>query len=181
MNNMNLNDTEKLVSIVQSSVTIVAILVGGVFGLVQYMDYKSSEKVNRSLTQLTKYSADGMVKSRESINEAWSDNLENLIELFKKNKSDEAYSKFVIDVVSNNNLDNDVDKILRFYEESAVCVNSNLCDEETIRSFFQTDAKPFFNTFYPYICSQRKRWKDEKIWETVQAFYNPKSIGKICG
>lgn len=178
---MSLEKLERLASITLSSVTVVAIIAGGLFGLFEYLDHKASEKINHSLNQLSNYNSDSLVKSRESIDEAWNGRHTKLIELFKKDKSDSAYSKFVLDVVNDSNLSRDIEKILRFYQETAICVGANICDEETTRSFFQADAVPFFSTFYPYVCFQRKQWKDEKTWEKLQLFYRLNSIGKICG
>lgn len=180
MNINNVEKNEKIANIAVSIVTMFAIVIGGVFGLVQYFDYKEEIRVKNSLAILDRYHNDEVLKSNIKVYSAWSENYENLMKLIKEDPSAEAYEGFILALVEKKDLPIEINTIFNLYDETVVCVYSNLCDKDTIDNYFRESARSFFHRFYPVVCNQRKRWNDPTIWSRVEKFYNPESIGKIC-
>lgn len=177
---MNLNDSEKLASIVVSIVTVLAIIGGGIFGLVEYMEYAKDTKIKTSLGLVTRYHTGQILKSKIKTDSAWNEVYSELTTLFKKDTSAEAYEEFVLTVVKKKDIYVDVNLIMGLFEETVICVDSGLCDKVTIDSYFKNSGRSFFNKYYPLVCDLRKKWNDKKIWLNVQTYYNPESLEKIC-
>lgn len=177
---MDLERAEKLGNISVSIVTIVAILCGGMFALFEYLDYKKESQRKNSLELVARYQQGEILKNRLKTDLAWEGIHGELIELFKKDTSKEAYENFVITVITKKELFAEVSSIMGLFEETVVCVNSGICDKETITNYFFTSGRSFFNKYYPYVCDQRTKWNDYTIWKRVQTYYNSQSIGKIC-
>ena len=177
---MNLDQAEKFGNICVSIVTILAILFGGIFGLIEYFDYKKSNRIENSLVLVERFNQGEILKNRAATSLVWQDLHQELINLFQKDSSPEAYEGFVLAVVKEKNLAKEVSSIMGFYEETAICVNAGLCETRTINRYFSKSGRSFFNKYYPYVCNQRTKWNDSSIWKNVQINYNPESIGKIC-
>lgn len=177
---MILDQAEKLGNVIVSIVTVLAIICGGIFGLIEYCDYKKSNRVKNSLDLVERYNKGETLKNRVITGVVWQGLNEELVSLLKNNRSPEAYEGFVISVIIEKDLAKEVSSLMGFYEETAICVNAGICDANTINSYFSKSGRSFFNKYYPYVCSQRAKWNDTSIWKNVQIRYNPESIGKIC-
>lgn len=177
---MSLDQAEKLGNVIVSIVTVLAILCGGIFGLIEYCEYKKSNRIKNSLNLVERYNKGEILRSRITSGAVWQDLNEELVSLSQRDNSPEAYEGFVLAVISEKKLTKEVSSIMGFYEETAICMSAGLCEEDTINSYFSKSGRSFFNKYYPYVCSQRIKWNDPSIWENVQIRYNPESIGKIC-
>ena len=92
-------------------------------------------------------------------------------------------SQFIISFVVNNELDIDIATITEFYRDVAVCVKIGVCDEETIKIYFDNIGGSFFKVFYPYTCDLGGKWKDSRNWVVTYQRYLPKHLlaSDICG
>lgn len=177
---MDLDKAEKMGNIAVSVVTILAIFCGGIFGLVEYLDYKNNEKIKNSLNLVNRFQSGEILNERLKADSIWQDVYQELITIFKADASPEAYEGFVIAVISKKKMEKSINSMMGIYEETVICVESGLCDQDTIDHYFSKSGRTFFNKYYPYVCNQRKKWNDPTIWENIQKYYNPKSIGKVC-
>ena len=175
-----LEQREKTANIAVSIATIIAILCGGLFGLVEYLDYKKSVKVENSLNLVNRFQSGEKIKDRRATDSAWQNNNKKFMTLRKKGNAQEMYEKFVINLIEKEKIKYNISSLMDFYEETVVCIQAGLCDQSTINDYFSKSGKTFFKKYYPYVCDQRNMWNDSSIWEKVQKYYNPKPKGKIC-
>lgn len=177
---MKLENVETVGNIAVSFSTTLALICGGIFGLVEYLDYKKDNSIKYSLSLVSRYQAEDVLKQRIKTDSAWQDANDDLVKLLKIDRSVSAYEGFLLSVVKKNELDAAIITLMGFYDETVVCVKSRICDKATINSYFLKSGRTFFNKYYPYVCLQRNIWSDPTIWFDVQRYFNPKSLGKIC-
>lgn len=177
---MSLDNVEKRVNIAVSIVTIIAIISGGVFGVIEYLDYKKEIRIKNTIDLVNRYHSGHVLESKLRTDKVWNEMYPSLIELFSTDSSSEAYEGFVLTIINKKNLNSPVSVLMGLFDETVVCIESDICDKETIDRYFLKSGRSFFNKYYPYICDQRSKWNDETIWVNVQKYYNPGSTGKIC-
>ena len=179
---VNLNDWDKLSGIVASSFTVIAIIAGGMFALVEFYGYKQDKKISNSLGLVSEYYSEDVLQYRRKLDEAWETGHPILVETLRSRQDKaKAYDEYVIALVEKEELSLAIDYVMDFFERSVVCITAKLCDQATIDKFFYKNARIFFRKYYPYVCALRKKWKDDSIWLDVEAHFNPASIGKSCG
>ena len=177
---MSLDNSEKEANIAVSIVTIIAIISGGVFGLVEYLEYKKESKIKNTIDLVTRYHSGHVLKSKLETDKVWNDMYPIMTEIFKTDKTSEAYEGFILTIIEKNNLTSSVSIVMGLFDETVVCLESEICDKSTIDNYFLKSGKSFFNKYYPFVCDQRNKWNDVTIWKNVQKYYNPDSMGKIC-
>ena len=175
---MNLDKYKKIVDIVVPALTLIIIVY---FGYVELNNYKKTSKEKNSINLVERYSKDNLLESRMKIDLIWQNTLIKFKELTNKNSSNKTYKKFIVSLVKDNNLHTDITIISEFYEETAICIETGVCDEETITDYFYKKGELFFQIFYPYMCYLRQAWGNSSIWKTAYQQYRPKSVvSDIC-
>lgn len=178
---MTLEQWEKLSITIVSFVTVLAIIGGGLFALIEYYDHKADGRKKISLALVSDYHSKEYREYRENIDEAWEVGHPVLISALTKEKcKSRAYNKYVVALVSEEKLSNDVGYIMDFFERVATCVNSDLCDKQIIDKFFKKSGRTFFRKYYPYVCNLRNKWQDNSIWSNTEVYFNPGGVNKIC-
>lgn len=178
---MTLDEWGKLSSCVRSLFTVLAIVVGGIFGLCEYFSAKQASKVGNTLNLVDEYYSPPMVKVFRDISSSWDIGYGVLSTIVKNAENPaEEYSTFVKALIKEESLQYNIERLFRFYERVVICVESQVCDAKSARAFFLRDGKTFFRQYYPYVCGMRSRWNDPTIWASVQMYFNPESINKVC-
>lgn len=177
---MEFEKINKAAELIVSVITIISIIVGGIFAMVQYLEHKKELKIKHTLEFVTKFNSDKFMDLREKINNVWNDANPVMVKILTKDKTPEAYEGFVVALVKKYKIHSEIDNIMTLFEEIAICSIENICDKQTVNKYFYDDGKIFFRKFYPYVCDLRKKWNDKKIWYKAQEFYSDNTLGTLC-
>jgi hypothetical protein len=163
----------------------IAVVVAGIFGVFQYLEHKEAVRIDRSMAFVERYHSDGLLMSaRLNISESMTLHVESINQVLTDenidpNKLATEYNRFIMQIVEEDSLAGPLEQIFTFYEQIILCREMNLCDKTVAEQFFDTDARAFIRTFYPYICAIRDKWKNPDKFDRVVAFYVAKSDA-IC-
>jgi hypothetical protein len=164
--------------VVGTWVAATAVVIGGLFGIYQYLEHKSAVRVERSMAFVERYHSNNMLVAArltltESITERTS-RLNRILQDTEINPDDlpVIYNSEVLTLINEDKLSGALDQIFTFYEQILLCREMDLCDEEVAKQFFDIDAEGFVNTYYPYICKIRKEWHNPKQFEKVTKYYS---------
>ena len=161
---------------INSWLKVFAVVAAGVITVNEYYQHKEAEQVKLTLGYVERFSSGKLLDMRNQIDGKLDEENEALVATLSNNKLNEEqlekeYRQLILNVVKKHHLSLQLKTLLAFHEEVVLCVNTSLCNEQVARDFFTTDAKELFNGFYPYICEERRKWKNEKIGQRVEQFY----------
>jgi hypothetical protein len=166
-------------------IAALAVVIGGIFGVFQYLEHKSAVRVDRSMAFVERYHSDGLLmQARLKITDSMSENVAR-INLILTNPeipaSDLAqhYHQEITKLIGQDQLTGSLEQIFTFYEQIILCRELNLCDGAVSEQFFDTDGRAFVRTFYPYICHVREQWNNPLKYQRVLSFYVKSSNG-LC-
>jgi hypothetical protein len=95
----------KISSIIASVVTVFAIISGGTFALVEYLENKEEKKQAISLDYVSEYHSNEMRQHRERLNSAWEKGYPTLVSaLSQEADKSKAFDQFVENLVHDENL-----------------------------------------------------------------------------
>lgn len=169
---------------ISSWLTIATVLTAGFYGVWEYLDHKSTVRVERSLAYVESYRSGYVSKSKLALNQLLADNEETLIAILKDEhlsdtERDTRYRSHILTMVSPALNRQNLEISFSFYEEIAICAERELCDANIIRSFFTADVTGLFNSYAPHVCSLRKQWNNDFVYKKIESFFlSPKS--DIC-
>lgn len=163
---------------------VIAVLLGGCYSVFEYIEHKQKVKVQRSLSYVALYRGGKTAEAKLSLNQILIDQHIAFNKVLNKTYSDNtslsnAYTQLILKITKESSVQRNIEILFSFFEEVAICVERGLCDAEIINSFFTNDAKSLFNSYYPYICSLRKQWKNNTVYLKTEMFY-VQSKNNIC-
>ena len=167
----------QIAEVVGTWLAVITVIIGGVFGLIEYTEHKEGLKVDRAFDFVNRYqSNDHLVKARLDISSVIEERLPAISLILKNPKlSDdelaEAYHSQIIKIIKQSNLSSSLEQVFTFYEQALLCRAMELCDETVLNSFFDNDARSYTRSFYPYICTLRKDWNNPSVYQRVTDFY----------
>jgi hypothetical protein len=167
---LSLDRVKTLSDIVSSWIGLVALIVGGVFAIVQYLDKEKADRVKTTLEFLQKFNTAPVVDARKAVLSAWAGNNERVALAVTHSASEpDTYPKLVAEIVKAKALYEPLITVIDFYDSLQICVETKLCDSSATTSIFQRDARVFFNVHYPFFIEQRKERVDPAFAEKLQA------------
>lgn len=121
--------------------SLTAGIVGGLFSLNEYREGRRAERIKSTLEYVTNYSTGQVSVSNQRLFEMWEKDysiLEAALESNKDdpNKLDHAYKLTSLSIIRENKAGKDIDVLIGFYTSLIHCVQSNICDEPTAKTFF---------------------------------------------
>jgi len=169
---------------INSWLTILAVIAAGLFSINEYLEHKEDERIKRSLHYVERYSADKFIDIRNNVYAKLDEENKALVKALSDSslsseELQEKYNKLILDIVDKHSLSVNIKTLFNFHEEVVLCVQTELCDEQVVRNFFNVEALELFRGFSPYVCNERKKWRNENITLRVETFYN-KTQGDIC-
>lgn len=145
----------------------VAIVVGGVFGMVQYLDKKHDDRVKETLNFFDRYNSNHVLEARTALVAAWR---QHAAEYDKVIDSADEYYKFTRRIIIDENLRGEVAVINDFYAALDICTRNKICECDVAILLFQPDANSYYGYHYSYIAAERTRAKDDSIGAGLEAF-----------
>ncbi len=166
-----------------SWITVLGLIVGGIFTLIEYRHHVRSEKIERTMGYLTRFNSQDILRYRvildrlqDSHYQAESKALLNPI----KSKRKSEYDKLILDMTQPSINRESINGLMDFYDEIAICADVKVCDSDTAHALFNKDASAFFTTFSPYICDLRNKWNDRTIGAELENFFNGTIDSNSC-
>ncbi len=178
-------DKMQLAEVVGTWLAALTVVLGGLFGIFQFLDYKQTLRVERSMAFIDRYhDNEPLVESRVHIAEIMNRRLGEIVEVLQSEDLDQselaaAYSAAVMGIVEEESLAGPLDQVFGFYEQILMCRELALCDDEVAASFFNTDGRAFVRSFYPHICHVRREWSNPEAYQRIWRFYGGGS-SQIC-
>ena len=173
---MNTNDS-RIVKIKQISdmisvwVGVLALISGGIWGIVQYLEQKADQRVAETLAYIDRFNDNPVYEARKRIEAIWRE-----VEADAKEASgshdEQKWTEFVLNLVSTYQIDSEISTMIEFFESIAVCEKEKICDDKTAHSFFGAQALLFKNQHIRYIKWLREDLHDPSIGEGLQRFSN---------
>ena len=163
----------------------IAVVVGGLFGVFQYLEHKAAVRVDRTMAFVERYHSDGLLmNARLQVTNSMTANVDNVNKVLtnpdiKPEDLAKIYSKSINDIIEQDSLSGPLEQIFTFYEQIILCRELELCDTSVAEQFFDTDAKGIVRTYYPYVCAIRGRWNNPDKYARVVDFYFIKS-NELC-
>jgi hypothetical protein len=175
----------QLAEVIGTWVAALAVVIGGLFGIFQFLEHKSALRVDRTMAFVERYHANNLlVEARLKVIDVTARRIEaiNLI-LKDPDVSPEDLAKLynaeIVKIVEDESLSGALEQLFTFYEQILLCRKMELCEAELADNFFDTDGRAFLRTFYPYICHIRREWNNPTQYEQVVNYYLGDSL-KIC-
>ncbi|GAB2681221.1 hypothetical protein Q4574_19625 [Aliiglaciecola sp. 3_MG-2023] len=165
-------------------IAALAVVIGGIFGVFQYLEHKDAVRVDRSMAFVERYHSDGLLmQARLKITDSMTAHVDEINQVLtdpsiQPDNVAGQYKEFINRQVENDQLSGPLDQIFTFYEQIILCRDLTLCDDAVAEQFFDTDGRAFIRTFYPYICNIREKWNNPDKFDRLLNFYagNGKSI-----
>ena len=170
----------QLAEIAGTWVSALVVVIGGFFGIYQYLEHKSAVRVDRSMAFVERYHGNSMlVEARFKITESMAKRSVQLNKILQEPplKAIDLQSRYdnkILKLIDEDKLDGALEQFFTFYEQIILCRELELCDKKVAGQFFDTDAQGFVNTYYPYICNVRSEWHNPAQYEKLTKFYSPK-------
>ena len=163
----------------------IMVIIGGLFGLYEYTEYKATLRVDRALEFVNSYqSNDHVVNARTKISATVEKRLPEISQVLSNPSLDadelaQAYHDAIMTIVEEDGLSAPLEQLFTYYEQVLLCREMELCDETVLENFFDNDAGSYSRTFYPYICALRKDWNNPDVYMRVAEYYMGSS-DNIC-
>jgi hypothetical protein len=158
-------------------VAAITVVIGGLFGIYQYLEHKSAVRIDRSMAFVERYHGNSMlVEARLKITESIYNNTDHIKKILenpelKPESLPAAYNSEILKLIKKEKLASSLEQLFTFYEQIILCRELGLCEEEVSKKFFDADAQDFISTYYPYICNIRQEWNNPAQYKKVTEFY----------
>lgn len=164
-----------LTDIVTTWLGAIALILGGGFAVVQYLEKEKGDRVKVSLDLFDRYNKPPFFDSRKRIEHAWQKNDVELDRILSGKPMDkQQYTDFITAVVQRENIEYDVFQLIAFFESLEICIRSEICDRSAAVSFLHSDAQAFYRLHYSTIHQAREFRGDSSIGRDLEALIERK-------
>ena len=146
----------QLAEIIGTWVAAIAVVVGGIFGMFQFLEHKSALRVDRTMAFVERYHANTLlVEARLKVTDVIARRVEEINNILK-DPNDIApddlasmYNAQVVQIVKEESLSGALEQLFTFYEQILMCRKMELCEAEVAENFFDTDGLGLFAYLLP--------------------------------
>ncbi|WP_156374478.1 hypothetical protein [Pseudorhodoferax sp. Leaf274] len=132
-------------------VGVVALIVGGVFGLWQYAGKLHGDRVERTMKFRDEFRTGNVAEASAKVAETWTTRqLALASKLRDKNTTRAVFATYVADVLQEAQSRSALLLVSEFYDDLAVCVKEGVCDKGTAKTFFAEGARLTYNLHEGY-------------------------------
>jgi len=164
---MTLEKAKALTDIIGTIFGVTGAIVAGFFAGYQYLEAKKAEQIKETISFVNRLDAPVLHDSLARLSKTWIIK-EPEIDSHVNNKED--WNSFVIKVVSDHKLENDVISIIDYYKGLQLCVREEICDRKTAIVFLKSDARTFYRLHYPFISQLRTSRNDPSFAVELESF-----------
>lgn len=183
----NIERKKAISDIIVSWLGVLAVAAGGMFGFVQYLDYKKERRVSETLKFIERYSKAPYFQAQTKLNGVWINKTEEMEEiLIQNNKTkkeiDGEFSEFIVNQINQNEIREHFLIMMFFYESLAVCAEKHLCDVDTTLAFFGKSIVGFYHQHFPFILHLREETNNARLAISIETFskkYRKTLVGSV--
>lgn len=155
----------------------IILIVGGILAAWQYFSVQQENRIKQTMEQLKTFNSDPLLESHLKLQQTWDQYISvfqklNLQQVADNEMKIKIQTKIVIEVITKNKLQREIELIINFYENLQICVHHNICDATVSHAFFDEYAKSFYKLHKPWIKARRN--VIPHYAEQLQTFINTK-------
>jgi hypothetical protein len=136
-------------NIARDWIALIATIVGGALGLMQYLSNSQSERTKETLTFIQRFNENPALVNQNNLKKKMAEIAPDLMK--EQLIGDEKASKYLQNVVDKNDLEIPIDYIVDLHEQVYACVTSDLCDHDVAVRFLGKPANDFLRSWGHYI------------------------------
>jgi len=189
-------------------VTAISLVIAGLFAAWQYSEAKEAVQTQRALDRIARFSSPELLEARIAVSVREAETAEGFKEALVQKRQElaeqgrltspggdkpnpegqaelmEVLSRFVlremVGLGSGESQQANLRLILDFLDETAICAQRNLCDEDVITDVIGNFGQGHIRTYMPYLCYLRDNLGDPAIAQRAEAFFNPGAEEATC-
>lgn len=137
------------------------LIIGGLGAINQYFSVKQENRVKETMAQLQIFSHDPLLATRLKLGNVWESYQPQLLQLKQRavlSDQDKALiqAKIVIPIIHQYQLQPDIDLLVDFFDNLAICIQNGICDGKVARAFLGNYAQSFYELHQPWIAQRRE-------------------------
>lgn len=161
-------------TILVSWISLLGLLVGGVWSVLEYIGRQEQNEVEAVLERLKQLDDGAVANAYFEVEDAWIKGVGKLNGELDKRRDNEDLSEFyrgyVLRFVEENRLASELRRTMQFFERVAACVDAGICDRETAYRLVGPQALRIRNNYYPYIERLRTVTKNDNYLAQFNEF-----------
>lgn len=166
-----LERTKILTEIITAWISMLALIIAGIFAGYQYLQNQKGDRVKETLTFVNRFNATPVLDARKKIATTWEIAMPRLkVILGKKPPIDEEYSSFILETIRDAKISQDIGLVIEFFEALEVCIRAEICDGDTAVQFLQPEALSFFRLHFDHVNATRVDLNDKRFAREFEAF-----------
>ena len=174
---MTLNRFKTLSDIVSVWFGLFALVAGGIFAVVQYLDKEKGDRVKTSMELLARFNDRHVVDANTKLIAAWSRHEDALIAAATKaGVTPQEFGDFIVQTMRDEHLFPAFYTMVDFYELVQICISEKLCDKATSEALFLHDANRFYTLHFPAIEHVRRNRQDETFARRLESI----ALGRLA-
>lgn len=130
----------------------ISFLFAAPYALIQYIQARDAARVDQTLSLFKMYNSVPFSAYREKITKSLAKNKDKIDET-AKNVAE--FKAFQVEMLKQDDIETELLLLLDFFDGVAVCVTSELCDNDTAIKLFKPRASDLYVNYYQYISEQR--------------------------
>jgi|GEM_PF-5777501 hypothetical protein len=130
----------------------ISFLFAAPYALVQYIQARDAARVEQTLSLFKMYNSAPFSGYREKITKSLAKNKDRIDE---SSKDVAEFKALQFQILKQDDIEPELLLLLDFFDGVAVCVTSELCDNDTAIKLFKPRAADIYVNFYQYISEQR--------------------------
>jgi len=141
----------------------IALIVGGIAAVIQYLDVKREKRVERTLAYAERFEADPIRSARQTMTAIFRDqhrtasNLGNVgIDAEGATVEEHRFVDYLLLEANGVGVEREIDSIVSFIDDVDHCANENLCDEPVVINYFGEFSDQLEKNLHFYIAKMRK-------------------------
>lgn len=168
---MNLNNIKLWTDVVCPVASVSALVVGGAFASIQYVDKTQGDRVKETLIFLDRYTRTPLVSSKINVVEMWQQRTAELDKVVADDTiSSEDYNRWVLAVIEQAKAGVDVVVLVSFFDTLEACIQNKICDDGSAAAFFGEDACGLYHQHYAKIEQERKTRRTKLFSAPLETF-----------
>jgi len=178
---MNLQKLKTRLSLLQTTITLLTVIAGGIFAYVEYSAHGLSKQRDASVSLVSEYYKVENLEIREALDDAWRQAKPVLTQLMNGNPDqDQDYRLFVLTLVEQSSHEMYVLRLLSFFERVARCIQTEVCDDTVANEYFFDAGRIALTRYYSVICKHRSESINPSILRDTEKYFLKDGSGTTC-
>jgi hypothetical protein len=152
------------IGVVVNAIAVVAVAAAGLIAYLQYRAGIGQESVKQTVDFLKLTYSEPVGPAQQRIWISLSVKKDEITNQLIKNKEtlppaqrSAAFQAIMASLISGEKLGKDINQVFAFYNQIAICVNSEICDYTSAKIFFHDDMEDFASWFEPYLVDNARQ------------------------